>query len=89
MGNEIRDSNFIKSFIPKLISNETAINSIDKLKIKNIKFENLLKNEKNYENHKKIIEKNKGFIEDQHNYNDMHYGKKTMDYNGCGNNSNI
>ena len=84
MGNEIRDSEFIKSFIPKHISNETAINSIDKLKIKNIKFENLSKNEKNYENHKKIIEKNKGFIEDQNNYKDMYYGKKTMDYNGCG-----
>ena len=42
------------------------------------------KNEKNYENHKKIIEKNNGYIEDQNNYKDMYYGKKTLDYNGCG-----
>jgi hypothetical protein len=53
------------------------------LKTINIKYDNLSKNEKNYENHKKMIEKN-GFIEDQNNYKDMYYGKKTMDYNGCG-----
>ena len=84
MGNEIKDNEFIKSFIPKHISNETAIKSIDTLKVKNFKFGNLSKNEKNYENHKKMIEKNKGFIEDQNSYKDMYYGKKTMDYNGCG-----
>ena len=83
MGNDNTNGSFIKSFIPQKISNETAMNSFDKLKIKNINYENLSKNEKNYENHKKMIEKN-GFIEDQNNYKDMHYGKKTMDYNGCG-----
>ena len=46
MGNDIRENEFIKSFIPKHISNETAINSIDKLKIKNIKFDNYQKMKK-------------------------------------------
>ena len=84
MGNDITNGSFIKSFIPQKISNETAINSFDKLKIKNIKYENLSKNEKNYEHHKQTIKKNNGFIEDQSNYKDMCYGNKTMNYNGCG-----
>ena len=83
MGNDNTNYSFIKSFIPQNISNETAMNSFDKLKTINIKYDNLSKNEKNYENHKKMIEKN-GFIENQNNYKDMYYGKKTMDYNGCG-----
>ena len=82
MGNDITNGSFIKSFIPQKISNETAINSFDKLKT-NIKYENLSKNVKHYENHKKSIEKN-GFIEEQKDYKDMYYGEKTMDYNGCG-----
>ena len=51
---------------------------------KDIIQKNLSNNINNFENHKKIIEKNKGYIEDQHSYNDMYYGNKTMDYNGCG-----
>ena len=79
---------FIKSFIPQKISNKTALNFFDFLraisKINKNKFEqNLSKNLVSFENHKKTIEKNNGYIEDQHNYHDMYYGNKTFDFCGC------
>ena len=92
MGNDEQNNkdsiSFFKSFIPQRISNETAINFFDALRsasntIKNKYPDNLSKNLKNFENHKKTIEKNNGYIEDQHTYNDMYYGNKTFDYCGC------
>ena len=50
---------------------------------KNNYSENLEINIKNFENHRQIIKKNGGYIEDQHNYEDMNYGKKTIAYSGC------
>ena len=93
MGNEPQskkgeDVSFIKSFIPQNISNETAINFFDYLRkasreTQNNFKDNLSNNIKNFENHKKTIEKNNGYIEDQHSYKDMFYGNKTFDYCGC------
>lgn len=93
MGNESEskkgeDISFFKSFIPQKISNETAINFFEVLRkvsreTKNNFQDNLSKNIKNFENHKKTIENNKGYIEDQHSYKDMFYGNKTFDYCGC------
>ena len=93
MGNNDEPNNkivsFFTSFIPQKISNETAINFFDTLrktsKSNNNNFkQNLIKNNKNYENHINTINNNKGYIEDQKSYKDMHYGNKTMDYCGCG-----
>lgn len=84
--NERKDISFFKSFIPQFISNETAINFFDKLRQSSSgkKFpDNLSKNLKNFENHKKTIEKNNGFIEDQHSFTDMNYGNKVFQYCGC------
>lgn len=84
--NERKDISFFKSFIPQFISNETAINFFNVLRksSKGKTFpDNLSKNLKNFENHKKSIEKNNGFIEDQHSYSDMNYGNKEFPFCGC------
>ena len=87
--NKEKEVSFFKSFIPQKISNETSINFFDFLRKtsqlnKNKFHDNLQKNLKIFENHKKIIKKNKGYIEDQYSYKDMFYGNKTLNYCGCG-----
>ena len=87
--NKEKESSFFKSFIPQRISNETSLTFFDFLRktsqLNKSKFQdNLQKNLKNYENHKMIITKNKGYIEDQHSYKDMFYRNKTLNYCGCG-----
>ena len=46
--------------------------------------DNFAKNKAAFKNHAATIRKNKGFIEDQQNYNDMSYGIKPLSENGCG-----
>ena len=46
--------------------------------------DNFAKNKAAFKNHAATIRKNKGFIEDQQNYNDMSFGTKSLSYNGCG-----
>ena len=45
--------------------------------------DNLEINIKNFEKHRQTIKNNGGYIEDQHNYGDMNYGKTTIAYSGC------
>ena len=44
---------------------------------------NFEKNKVNFKNHIKEIEENYGYIENQHDYNDMYYGNKTISFCGC------
>jgi len=76
---------FFKSFIPTKVSNETTLNFFEFLrKTASHKFKgNLEKNITNFSNHLKEIEKNDGYIEDQHLYTDINYGNKTIDFCGC------
>ena len=83
--NEERNISFFKSFIPQKISNETSLSFFEFLrKIASHNFPgNLEKNNANFKNHLKEIEKNNGYIENQHEYTDMYYGNKTMSFCGC------
>ena len=76
---------FFKSFIPMRVSNETILNFFEILrKTASHEFKgNLEKNIKNFKNHLEEIEKNDGYIENQHLYTDMSYGNKTIDFCGC------
>ena len=76
---------FFKSFIPMKVSNETILNFFEFLrKTASHEFKgNLEKNTKNFKNHLEEIEKNDGYIENQHLYTDMSYGNKTIDFCGC------
>ena len=83
--NEEREISFFKSFIPQKISNETSLTFFEFLR--KIAFHNfpgnLEKNSENFKNHLKEIEKNNGYIENQHEYTDMYYGNKTISFCGC------
>ena len=76
------------SFIPRRINNRTVIavyellRRIQKLAKSRWK-KNLTLNQINFTNHRNVIFKNHGYIEDQNNYTDMAYGKATMQYSGC------
>ena len=78
---------YFKSFVQQKISNNVMISIIDTLEgvsqQKNYK-DNLELNTKNFENHLEAIKNNGGYIEDQNNYGDMNYGKKTIASSGCG-----
>ena len=76
---------FFRSFIPQRVSNESTLSFFEFLR--KIAFHNfpgnLEKNNINFKNHIKRIEEDKGYIEDQYNYDDMYYGKKTIAFCGC------
>jgi len=78
---------YFNSFIQQKISNNIIISIIYILEgvsqHKNYE-DNLELNTKNFENHLETIKNNGGYIEDQSNYGDMNYGKKTIAYSGCG-----
>ena len=76
---------FFKSFIPKRVSNELSLSFFELLrKMASHNFpNNLERNIASFKNHIPTIEKNNGYIEDQHNYSDMFYGNKTLSYCGC------
>lgn len=83
-----KKKNIFKSFIPQKIPNQMTLKFFEFLQEINKKKKNKYplnyeKNIKNYENHKKTIEKNLGYIEDQNNYTDMYYGKKQFNECGC------
>ena len=83
--NEGREISFFKSLIPQRVSNDKALSFFEFLrKIAFHNFpDNLQKNNTNFKNHLKEISKNNGYIEDQHNYEDMYYGNKTISFCGC------
>lgn len=79
---------FLHGFIPKHVSNGAVVNVYDFLRVlqhmnpKDYSFNNA-PNKDFFQNHREIIKKNSGFIEDQNNYTDMMYGKKTVRFCGC------
>ena len=77
---------FLKKFAQNYIDNDLLIMAIEIIRRKNNhKFpDNFEKNKAAFKNHEFAIKHNKGFIEDQHNYNDMSYGIQTLSKNGCG-----
>ena len=78
---------YFNSFVQQKISYKNVLLVIDTLEmVSQNKFykDNLELNTKNFENHLKTIKNNGGYIEDQYNYGDMNYGKKTIKYSGCG-----
>ena len=81
------EESYIKSFIPQKISNSIALSFFELLRkinyISNNFSGNLEYNNINFEHHKKRIKKDNGYIENQHDYNDMKYGNQTMSYCGC------
>ena len=77
---------YLESIIPQKASNDKLLSLIKEIKTPTsifLSIYNLYKNIKNFENHRETIKKNGGYIEDQHNYEDMYYGIKTIAYSGC------
>ena len=78
---------YCKQFVQQKISNNLLLSFFDTIEdlIPKIYFleDNLESNIKNFENHREKIKNNGGYIEDQHNYEDMKYGIKTIAYSGC------
>lgn len=75
-------------FIPHLVSNKIVLAVYDLLRKlqkfrKNDYAERIRENEAAFRGHMEMIQKNRGFIEDQNRYTDMRYGKVTMQYAGC------
>ena len=78
----------ICGLIPNKIDNATVVNVLDLMRkqqktIKKDFTAHLKKNEDAFQKHAAVIEKNKGFVEDQNRYTDMAYGDATMQYSGC------
>ena len=77
---------YSKLFVQQKISNNLLLSFFDTLEVlipkKNFP-DNLELNIKNFENHRQKIKSNGGFIEDQHYYEDMNYGQRTIAYSGC------
>ncbi len=78
----------ICGLIPNRIDNATVVNVLDLMRkqqktIKKDFSAHLKTNEDAFQKHTAVIEKNKGFVEDQNSYTDMAYGDATMQYSGC------
>ena len=78
----------ICGLIPNKIDNSTVVNVLDLMRkqqkvIKKDFTAHLKKNEDAFKKHTAVIEKNKGFVEDQNSYTDMAYGDATMQFSGC------
>ena len=71
---------FLKKFAQNYIDNDLLIMSIEIIRRRNKHNfpDNFAKNKAAFKNHEFAIRHNKGFIEDQHNYNDMSYGIQTL-----------
>ena len=79
-------SNYLNRFSQNGINNDYLIFIIEIMRKRNSHLfpNNFAKNKASFKNHAFAIKNNKGFIEDQQNYNDMFYGTKSLSYNGCG-----
>jgi len=78
----------IYSLIPEKVNNKVVLFFLELLRklqipIKEISKRNLQSNQDNILKHIDIIDIHGGYIEDQNNYTDMKYGKKTIQYSGC------
>lgn len=79
---------FLNGFIPKHVSNKVVVDTYDFMrKMQHIVIKDYTKHEQTniacFEDHRDAIDKANGYIEDQKNYSDMRYGKKTMRFCGC------
>lgn len=79
---------FVRGFIPKHVSNKVVVDVYDFLrKVQHISRKDYSKNAvdncSGFNNHKDVIRRANGFIEDQNIYTDMHYGKHTIRFCGC------
>lgn len=93
--NEIKKNNrknritqTVCAWIPNRIDNHVVVSVLELMRKAQRLFHkdfsvNLKYNEENFKRHIEIIQKNRGYIEDQNNYADMKYGKVTMKYAGC------
>ena len=75
-----------QQFQSGLSINNFVMNIIEILRYQNTHLfpDNYAKNTIAFKNHISTIKANNGFIEDQHKYIDMTYGKKRLSENGCG-----
>ena len=78
----------LRAFIPHKISNNMVLSFFEITRSKNrtLKREycyHLESNNKAFSGHVDKIKRNGGYIEDQHFYKDMVFGKTTMQYAGC------
>ena len=76
------------AFIPGKINNATVITAFEVMRkqqrlMKKDFSNHLKKNKEAVEKHLSDIKKNKGFIEDQNQWEDASYGESTMQYSGC------
>lgn len=81
-------SNWIYSLIPTRINNHMVITFYELLcklqKLIKTDYDNhLISNRLAFPSHLPAIIQHNGYIEDQHHYVDMRYGKTTMQYAGC------
>lgn len=77
---------FFKSFVQKNISNKTLLQFLKTFRNLVPAKEypgNLEQNTQNFPNHFYAINENRGYIEDQRNYEDMKYGLTTIAFSGC------
>ena len=86
---ENKISKSLRGFIPKHVSNKIVVGVYDflatgnKLSRKDYSSHKKANEEAFENNHKTVVNKNGGFIEDQCRYTDMFCGKYTMQYCGC------
>ena len=79
---------FFRAFIPKHISNRVVVDIYDFLRvIQHLNPINYTRHEQEnvdlFKNHREVIKRDNGFVEDQCNYTDMKYGKVNMRFSGC------
>ena len=76
---------YFKSFLQQKVPNSVILNTIQLLRKLNPQVYpgNLENNIQNFPKHLNTIKRNKGFIEDQRNYEDLKYGMKTISFSGC------
>ena len=79
-------SSYLNRFSQNSIGNEYLLFIIEVMRKRNNHRlpDNYAKNKAAFKNHAISIRNNKGYIEDQHNYNDMSFGMKPLSANGCG-----
>lgn len=78
----------ICALIPNKVNNETVVSAFEILRrqqklLKKDFTAHRKKNEESFAKHLAVLEKNKGYVEDQNSYTDMAYGDSTMQYSGC------
>ena len=76
---------YFKGFLQKKTSNRTIMASLQVLRTLTpfVYQGNLKHNKENFPSHLSQIQRYRGYIEDQYNYEDLKYGHKTIAFSGC------